>query len=74
MHRQVCHNSTITATTPLKVGYVVKSHVKVQSKRESIIVKNLSYQAKFPFVVTKYLCHNAFEVKPYNRPNGATRK
>ena len=74
MRHQERHNSKITATTLLKVGDIVKSRVQVQSKRESIIVKNLSYQSKVPFVVTKYLCHNAFELKPYNRPNGATRK
>ena len=68
------HNSKITATTSLKVGYFVKSHVQVQSKSESGLLKNLSYQAKVPFIVTKDLYHNSFEVKTYNRPNGATRK
>ena len=68
------HNSTITATTSLKVEDIVKAHVKVQSKGKSVIVKDLSYQAKVPFIVTKDLHHNAFEVKLYNQPNGATRK
>ena len=74
MLRQVYHNSTITATTSLKVGYFVKSHVQVQYKSESDILKNISYQAKGPFIVTKDLHHNNFEVKPYNLLNGTTRK
>ena len=68
------HNSTINATTSLKVEDIVKSHVQVQSKSKSAIAKKLSYQVKGPFIVTKCLHQNAFEVKPYNRPNGATRK
>ena len=63
-HREL-HNSTINATTSLKLGDIVKSHVQVQSKSESVIVKTIIYQAKGPFVVTKDLHHNAFEVKPY---------
>ena len=66
------HKSTITATTSLKVGDIVKSHVQFQSKSNFVIVKNISYQDKGPFIVTKYLHHNAFEVKPYNQPNGDT--
>ena len=58
----------------MKVIYIVKAHVQVQSKSELGIVKNISYQAKGPFIVTKDLYHNAFEVKLYNRPNSATRK
>ena len=68
------HKSTVTNTTSLKVGDIVKAHVRVQSKSESGIVKNLSYQVKFTFIVTKDLHHNTFEVKPYNQPDGATRK
>ena len=68
------HNSTISATTSLKVGDILKSHVQVQSKRELVIVKNVRYQAKGPFIGTKDLHHNAFDIKIYNRPNSATRK
>ena len=74
MRHQQRHYSTITATTSFKVGDIVKSHVQVQSKSKSGTVKTISYQTKGPFIVTEYLHHNAFEVKPYNRPNGATRK
>ena len=73
-HHRERHNSTITATTSLKVGDIVKAHVQVQSKSKSDIVKNIRYQAKGPFIVTEDLNHNAFEVKPYNRPNGAAQK
>ena len=55
------HNSTINATTSLKVGGVVKAHVQVQSENNSGIAKNISYQAKCPFIVTKDVHHNAFE-------------
>ena len=64
MHHQERHNSTINATTSLKVGGVVKAHVQVQSENDSGIAKNISYQAKGPFIVTKDVHHNAFEVKP----------
>ena len=63
----MCHqerrNSISTATFSLKVGDIVTVHIQVQSKSESGTVKNLSYQVKFPFVFTKDLHHNAFEVK-----------
>ena len=68
------HISTITDITSLKLGDIVKAHVKIQSKSESGIVKKISYQAKGPFIVTKDPYHSAFEVEPYNRPNGATHK
>ena len=72
--RRERHNSKIAATTTFEVGDIVKAHVEVQSKSELGIEKNISYQAKGPVIVTKDLHHNAFELKPYNQHNGATRK
>ena len=74
MRHQECHNSTITARKSLKLEDIIKSHLQVQSKSDSGIVKNISYQEKVPFVVTKDLNHNAFEVKPHNWSNGDTQK
>ena len=56
------HNSTITTTTSLKVGDIVKSHVHVQSKSESVIVNNLSYKAKGIFIITRL---GPFQDVPY---------
>ena len=52
----------------------MKAYVQVKSKSELGILKNLSYQAKGPFIVTKDLHHSAFDVKPYNRLNVTTLK
>ena len=38
------------------------------------MVSKLSYQIKGPFVITKALDHDSFEVKRYNKPDSATRK
>ena len=66
------HNSTINAETLSEVGDIVKAHLQGQSKSKYGIVKKLRYQAKGPFIVTKDLHHNVFEVNLYNRPNGDT--
>ena len=73
-HHREHHNSTITATMSLEVGYIVKYLIQVQSKSESGTVKKLSYQVKGPLIFTKDLHHNAFEVKIYSQLNGATHK
>ena len=66
-------NSNKTAS-PLKVGDVVKAHVAVNSSSESNVVSKLSYQIKGPFIITKELGHDSFEVRRYNKPNSKPRK
>ena len=46
----------------LKVGDVVKAYVQVQSRAENGVVGKLSYQARCPFIITKDLNKNSFEV------------
>ena len=50
----------------LKVGDVVKAHVKVNSVASKGFVSKLSYKAKEPLVITADLGNNSFEVQSYD--------
>ena len=58
----------------LKIGDVVKAHVQVNSVASKGVVGKLSYRAKGPFVITKDLGHNSFEVQSYDDPSSSNRK
>ena len=53
---------------------MVKAHVQVQSRAVTGLVGKLIYRAKGPFIITKYLENNSFEVQRYGSPESATRK
>ena len=58
----------------LKIGDVVKAHVQVQSWANTGIVGKLAYRARGPFIITKDLGNNSFEVQRYGEPDSAVRK
>ena len=58
----------------LKIEDVVKAHVQVQSRDNSEIVGKLAHRAKGPFIITKDLGMNSFEVQRYGEPDLPVRK
>ena len=50
------------------VGDVVKAHIQVQSKSETVEVKKLSYLSWGPFQVKTVLGKDSYEVQRYNEP------
>ena len=58
----------------LKIGDVIKSYVHAQSRADTGLVGKLSYRARGPFIITKDLVNNSFEVQRYGVENSATRK
>ena len=73
-----CHweryNSSITSKTSLNVGEIVKANIHAQSNIKSGKLKKHSYQVRGPLFITKDINQNAFEIEPYNQPDGATQK
>ena len=53
---------------------IVKAHIQVQSVVEKGVVSRLSYLAKGPFMITKNLGNNSFEVQQYGKLDNAVRK
>ena len=58
----------------LKVGDIVKAYIQVQYNARKGVVGKLIYRANGPFVVTKDLSHNIFEVQQYDELSSAKRK
>ena len=71
-HRDRHNKGKIGCT--LKVGDVVKAHVQVQSRADTGIVSKLAYRARGPFIITKDLGNNSFEVQRYGNADSAIRK
>ena len=71
-HRNWYNKDKVVYT--LKISDVVKAHVQVKYVAGKGIVSKLSYQAKGPFVMTKDLGNNSFEVQCYDKPDGPFRK
>ena len=53
---------------------MVKAYIQVQSSADKGVVSKLSYRAKGPFIITKDLGHDSFEVQRYDNPTSAKRK
>ena len=57
-----------------KVEDIVKAHIQVQYNATKGVVSKFSYRSRGPFVITKDIGHNSFEVQRYDEPSLAKRK
>ena len=73
-YHRLRNNADKTLTSPFKVGDIVKAHVQVKSDASTGVVGKLSYQARGPYIITKSLGFNSFEVTPYDNPSGQKHK
>ena len=53
---------------------IVQAHIQVQYNATKDIVGKLIYRAKDPFIITKDVGHNIFEVQRYDKPSSSKRK
>ena len=53
---------------------MAKAHIQVQYNATKGFVGKLSYRLKRPFVITKDVGHNSFDVQLYDEPSSAKIK
>lgn len=68
------HQNKTKLECSLKVGYVVKSHIQVQSRAESGSVGKVCCRARGSIISTKDLRNGSFENKRYGAADSAYRK
>ena len=73
-HRDLKKKTKEKKEYSLKVGNVVKVHVQVQSRADTCIVGKLVYRTRCPFIITKDLGMNSFEVQHYGQPGLSEHK